>query len=57
MSKLNPEDLNVTSFETAGDEDTITLKPPVCESVSRCAGDDCGTSAVCSDPEPLSSWC
>jgi len=52
MSKLNPEDLTVTSFETAGDEANMEM-PPICpETVSRCMG-DCGDSVYCSKPEPL----
>jgi hypothetical protein len=52
MSKLNPEDLNVMSFETAGGEATM-LRPPVCPetTVSQCNG-PCD-STVCSYPEPL----
>ena len=51
MSKLNPEDLTVTSFETAGAVVNME-KPPVCpETVSRCMG-DCSDSAYCSDLEP-----
>ncbi len=50
MLKLSPEDLTVTSFAIAGNEDTIMM-PPICQSVSRCM-DECDSSA-CSDPEPV----
>jgi hypothetical protein len=50
MSKPAPEDhLDVTSFrEFWSDEDTIMLKPPIFERVSRC---------ICSAPVALTPAC